>query len=155
MHDLHTLHHETPLGDLLPRSVTHVLARNGVHTVEELKRAYPIGLLKMHGMGMLRFRQIEAGFFPGKSFTPARVMSPIRQIKGSSLNGALSPGTVQVLACAGITTVAKLLAMEPAQLLKIKSLGVGKLREIESVFFPGQHYELVRGRRKWTTLPDL
>lgn len=139
---------ETPLGDLLPLRVKAVLQRNGIHTVEALHRAYPHQLLKMWGMGMFRLKQIEAVFFSGKSFTPARIYSPIRHIKGTSLNGALSPATVQVLSRAGVTTVEQLKAMEPKELLAIRGLGVHKLREIESVFFPGQRYELLRGRRQ-------
>lgn len=126
---------QTPLGDLLPLRVKAVLERNGVTTVEAVCRAYPHQLLKMWGMGMFRFKQIEAAFFPGKSFTPARIYSPIRHIKGSSLNGALSPATVQVLSRAGITTVEQLKAMEQKELLDIRGLGVQKLREIKGVFF--------------------
>ena len=132
---------ETPLGDLLPPRVKIVLEKNGIHTVEDVQRAYPNRLLKMRGIGMLRFKQIEVVLFPGESFTPERVSSPIRHIKGSSLNGVLSPGTVRILAGGGVTTVEKLVAMEPEQLLKIHGLGVGKLREIERVFFVGEKRE--------------
>ncbi|MCS4292731.1 DNA repair protein RadC [Comamonas sp. BIGb0152] len=126
---------ETPLGDLLPSYVTRVLAKNGVHSVEGVKRAYPNELLKMHGIAMLRFRQIEAVFFPGQTFTPAQVLSPLRHISGASLNEPLSPVTVRALARGGITSVEQLQAMKPKDLLKIQGLGVIKLREIERVFF--------------------
>lgn len=112
-----------------------------MRTVEELKRAYPNGLLKMHGMGMLRFREIEGVLFPGESFTPAIPRPPARHVKGSSLNGALPPAIVLALARGGIMTVADLLATEPSQLLKIKGLGVKKLREIERVLFAGEKRE--------------
>jgi len=145
---------ETPLGDLLPPKVKIVLGKGGIHTVEELHKAYPHELLKIRGIGMYRFRQIEAVFFPKKAFEPPRVRSPLRHVRGSSLNGTLSPATVQTLARGGITTVDQLKAAQPADLLKIERLGIGMLREIESVFFPGQHYEVPRGRRPAPTLPD-
>jgi len=109
----------------------------------------------MWGLGMLRFKQIESVFFPGRSHIPKRIYSPIRQIKQSSLNGVLSPVTVQTLARGGVLTAEQLCAMEPKDLLKIRGLGMVKLREIESVFFPGQHYEVPRGRRPAPTLPEL
>lgn len=135
MHPFPSLQPETLLGDLLPPRVKTVLLRNGIRTVEEVRRAYPDQLLKMRGMGMLRFRDIERSLFPGESFTPAMPRTPVRQIKGSSLNGVLSPATVQALARGGITTVEQLRAMNPKQLMKIDGFGAGKLREIEGVFF--------------------
>ena len=80
---------------------------------------------------MFRFKQIEAALFPGKSFIPARIYSPVRHIKGSSLNGVFAPETVQALARGGITTIEQLLAKEPKVLLRIRGLGMHKLREIE------------------------
>ncbi len=130
---------ETPLGDLLPLRVKALLQRNGVHTVEDVRKSYPHQLLKIRGMGMLRFKQIEAVFFPGESFTPTRVYSPIQHIKGSSLNGTLSPAAVRALARGGITTVDQLLAAERKDLMNIKGLGALKLREIERVFFSAQN----------------
>lgn len=126
---------ETPIGDLLPLRVKTILERNGINTVEGVRRAYPNQLLKMWGVGMFRFKQIEAALFPGKSFTPARIYSPIRHIRGSSLNGALAPATVQVLCRGGITTIEQLLAMETKELLTIRGLGIHKLREIENFFY--------------------
>ena len=123
---------ETPIGDQLPLRVKTILERNGIHTIEGVRSAYPNELLKMWGMGMFRFKQIEAALFPGKSFTPARIHSPVRYIKGSSLNGALAPATVQVLLRGGITTVEQLHAMERKELLNIKGLGIHKLGEIEN-----------------------
>jgi len=126
---------ETPLGSLLPSYVTRILAKNGIRTIEGVHKAYPLELVTMRGIGMLRFKQIEAVLFPGKSFVPRRVYSPIRRIKGSSLNGALSPATVQALARGGITTVDELLVTAPQDLLKIWGFSVAKLREIESIFY--------------------
>ncbi|GAB2712777.1 helix-hairpin-helix domain-containing protein [Comamonas sediminis] len=125
---------ETPLDDLLPLRVKALLQKNGIHTVEDVRKAYPHQLLKIWGMGMLRFKQIEAVLFPGESFTPTRVYSPLPHIKGSSLNGTISPAAVRALARGGITTVDQLLAAERKDLMNIKGLGVLKLREIESVF---------------------
>ena len=141
MHPFPSLQPETPLGNLLPLRVKTVLLKNGIHTMEEVRRAYPDQLLKMRGMGMLRFRDIEGALFPGESFTPAMPRPPVRQIKGSSLNGVLSPATVQALARGGITTVEQLRTMNPKQLMKIDGFGVGKLREIEGVFLMGQRHE--------------
>ncbi|MEJ5127623.1 helix-hairpin-helix domain-containing protein [Comamonas sp. MYb21] len=139
---------ETPLGDVLQPRVKRILERNGIHTVEALRSAYPHQLVKMWGLGMYRFRLIERAFFPDKSFTPARIYSPVRHIRGSSLNGALDPSIVMALLSAGITTPEELKAVEPAELLKIKGLGVNRLREIERAFFPGQHYEIPRVRKQ-------
>lgn len=125
---------ETSLGDLLPLRVKAILEKNGVHTAEALRMAYPDQLLRMRGMGMLRFKQIEAAFFPGESFTPTRIHSTLRHIKGSSLNGALSPAVVRALAGGGVTTVDQLRATERKELLAFKGLGPTKLREIERVF---------------------
>lgn len=126
---------ETPLGDLLPLRVMIVLARNGIHTVEGVQRAYPYELLEFRGIGMVRLRQIENALFPGKSYNLQLVYPPAHLIKGSSFNGALSPRTIRALARAGITTVEQLQAMKPKDLLKIQGLGVIKLREIERLFF--------------------
>jgi hypothetical protein len=139
---------ETPLGDVLQPRVKRILERNGIHTVEALRSAYPHQLVKMWGLGMYRFRTIEKAFFPGKSFTPARVYSPVRHIHGSSLNGALDPSIVTALLRAGITTAEQLKAVEPAELLKLTGIGVNRLREIERAFFPGQHYEIPRVRKQ-------
>lgn len=129
---------ETPLGDLLPVPVKTVLSKNGIHTVEEIRKAYPGQLLSMKGMGMLRFRQIEAAFFPGCSFTPKRVYSPISLVKGSFLNGCLSPATVRALGRGGVNTPEQLVAIEPEELLKLPGLGPTKLKEIEDVFYPSK-----------------
>lgn|GEM_PF-368758 len=218
---------ELPLDKILPRSLKNLLESNGIYTVEAAFRAYPDHLLKLPGMGISKFRQLERILFPGetftprrvpppipyaqrsslngvlspatvqtlarggittftqlraasrkdllaikalgatklreieralslcKSFTPARVYMPSRHVDGSALNGYLSAAVVRALARGGITTVDQLRAAEPAELLKIERLGVGMLREIESMFFPGQHYEVPRGRRAQPTSPEL
>lgn len=52
---------ETSLGDLLPIGVKTILEKNGVHTAEAVRMAYPDQLLRMRGMGMLRFSNILPG----------------------------------------------------------------------------------------------
>jgi len=122
---------ERPLGDLLPLRVKVLIQRNGVHTVDDVRKAYPHQLLKMWGMGMVRFKQIEAVFFPAQSFTPKRVYAPLPHIKGSSLKGTPLPRRRPSLGARGITTVDQLLAAERKDLMNIKGLGALKLREIE------------------------
>lgn len=111
------------LKGLLPSPVIGIRAKNDVHTIDELLKAYPHQLLKMRGLGMLRFKQIEKAFFPGEAFIPARVRSPISHVKGSSLNGVLTPSTVRVLGRGGITTPEQLLALSSDELLKFQGLG--------------------------------
>lgn len=91
----------------------------------------------MRGMGMLRFIQIETALFPGKPYNLELAYTPARHVKGSSLNGPLSPRIVRTLARAGITTVEELRATDLKQLLKIEGLGMVMLRDIERVFFTG------------------
>lgn len=129
---------ETSLGDLLPKYVTRVLARNGITTVEGVREAYPHGLLNMWGLGHLRFKQIEAAFFPGHSYIPERSYFPISKVKGSSLNGVLTPATVQALARGGVMTAEQLIEKEPKDLLKIEGFGLTKLKEVERVFYPSK-----------------
>ena len=122
---------ERPLGDLLPLRVKVLIQRNGVHTVDDVRKAYPHQLLKMWDMGMVRFKQIEAVFFLAQSFTPKRVYAPLPHIKGSSLKGTPLPRRRPSLGARGITTVDQLLAAERKDLMNIKGLGALKLREIE------------------------
>lgn len=124
----------SPPERLLPPRVASILATKGIRTIEEVRNAYPDQLLKIRGLGMLRFRQIERALFPGKSFTPARVMSPISHVKGSSLNGVLNPATVRALARGGITAPEILHDVTSKDLLKIPGLGINMVQEIEQVF---------------------
>lgn len=129
---------ETSLGDLLPKYVTRVLARNGITTVEGVREAYPHGLLNMWGLGLLRFKQIEAALFPGHSHFPEQTYFRICKVKGSSLNGVLTPATVQALARGGVMTPEQLIEKEPKDLLKIQGFGHAKLKEVEQVFYPSK-----------------
>jgi len=146
---------ESSLNGVLSPGTVQTLARGGITTFTQLREASRKDLLAIKALGATKLREIERALLLGKSFTPTRDDMPIRHIKGSSLNGSLSPAVVRALARGGITTVDQLKAAEPAYLLNIERLGVGMLREIESVFFPGQHYELLRGRRAQPTLPKL
>lgn len=125
---------ELPLGNLLPLRLKNLLEGNGIYTVQAAFRAYPDRLLKLPGMGISRFKQLEQILFPGKSYKPPRVHPAIPQAPGSSFNGILSPGTVKTLARGGITTVEQLRAATRKELLSIKALGPTKLREIERIF---------------------
>lgn len=130
----------TPLDGKLPSQVIQILSRHGINTVEAVHKAYPLGLLAIKGIGLLRLRKIEKAFFPGRSYIPTHALPPIPFISGSSLNGVLPVAVVRVLARGGITTSEQLRAAYPLDLLKIPSLGEGSLREIERVFFAGQRY---------------
>lgn len=125
----------TPLDGLLSDRIIKILAKNGIYSVEGIQQAYPLALLRMHGIGMLRFRKIELVFFPGQSFEPEFAAPTIRMAYDSSLNGQLPLVTVRALARAGIKTPEQLRAAYPDKLLKIRTIGTGTLREIERVFF--------------------
>lgn len=123
-----------PLEGLVPTRVASILAQNDIHTVEDVRKAYPHGLAKLRGLGMLRLKQIEAALFPGKNFTPVRIRAPISHVKGSLLNGTLSPAVVRALARNGIITVDSLRLVSPDELLRLPGLGHAMLREIERAF---------------------
>ncbi|WP_312524955.1 helix-hairpin-helix domain-containing protein [Comamonas sp.] len=129
MFDAATLKPEMSLVGLLPSIVTGILAKNGVHTIDELQKAYPYRLLTMRGMGMLRLKEIETALFPGQSFVPQRIRSPILHVRGSSLNGVLTPATVRALGRGGVTTAEQLLGLSSNELLKCPGLGASNLRK--------------------------
>lgn len=128
----------TPLDGLLSERTIRILAKNGVDSVEAVRQAYPLGLLRMHGIGMLRLRRIEMALSPGQRYEPGFAAPAIRYAYDSSLNGKLPLVTVRALARAGIKTPEQLREAYPRQLLKIRTIGTGTLREIERVFFPEQ-----------------
>lgn len=130
----------TPLDGKLPFQVIRILARHGIHSAEAVHKAYPLDLLAIKGIGLLRLRKIEKALMPGKTYIPSHALPPIPFVSGSSLNGVLPVSIVRALARGGITTPEQLRAAYPLDLLKIRSLGEGSLREIERVFFAGQHY---------------
>lgn len=130
----------TPLDGLLSDRIIRILAKNGIASVEAIQQAYPVGLLRMHGIGMLRFRKIERAFFPGQCFEPDFAVPAIRFAHDSSLNGKLPLVTVRALARAGIKTPEQLREAYPHKLLRIRTIGTGTLREIERVFFVGKKW---------------
>jgi len=130
----------TPLDGLLSDRIIRILAKNGIASVEAIQQAYPVGLLRMHGIGMLRFRKIERAFFPGQCFEPDFAVPAIRFAHDSSLNGKLPLVTVRALARAGIKTPEQLREAYPHKLLRIRTIGTGTLREIERVFFAGKKW---------------
>jgi len=147
---------KTPLGGLLPLRITALLQRNGVHTVEDVRNAYPHQLLKMQGMGMLRFRQIEAALIKGESYTPRLAAPPLPDVPSSRLKNSLLPlAIVRNLARNGILNDQELRDAYPQKLLRIRTFGIGSLREVERIFFPGQRYEPPTGRRPALVLPDI
>ncbi|MCD2165056.1 hypothetical protein [Comamonas koreensis] len=115
--------------------------RNGLDTEDAVRKAYPLGLLAIKGIGLMRLRKIEKAFFPGQSYVPSHAMPDLPFVSGSCLNGSLPVAIVRALARGDITTPEQLREAYPHELLKIRSLGEGSLREIERVFFPGQRYE--------------
>lgn len=123
-----------PLEGLVPTRVASILAQNDIHTVEDVRKAYPHGLAKMRGLGTLRLKQIEAALFPRKNLTPGRIRAPISHVKGSLLNGTLSPAVVRALARNDIITVEKLRLVSSDELLRLPGLGHAMLKEIERAF---------------------
>lgn len=118
-----------------------ILRRNGLDSVEAVRRAYPLDLLAIKGIGLLRLRKIEKAFLPGQAYIPTHALPALPFVAGSCLNGSLPVAIVRALARGDITTPEQLRQAYPHELLKIHSLGEGSLREIERVYFPGQHYE--------------
>lgn len=134
-------HASSSLEGKLPAPVVRLLVRNGVDTVEAVRKAYPLGLLAIKGIGLLRLRKIEKAFMPGQAYIPTHAMPDLPFVSGSCLNGSLPAAIVRALARGDITTPEQLRQAYPHELLKIRSLGEGSLREIERVYFPGQRYE--------------
>ncbi|MCD2165825.1 helix-hairpin-helix domain-containing protein [Comamonas koreensis] len=137
---------QTPLDGLLSDRIIRILVKNGVDSVEGVRQAYPLRLLRMHGIGMMRLRHIEMAFFPDQCYEPDFAPPSIRFAQDSSLNGRLPLVTVRTLARAGIKTPEQLREAYPHKLLKIHTIGARTLREIERVFFPGQRFPLKEDR---------
>jgi hypothetical protein len=58
------------LKEILPPRLWRALARNGLKTMEEVRRLYPEKLLQMPDIGPRAFRKIEALLFPGQYYVP-------------------------------------------------------------------------------------
>ncbi len=147
--------HATPLHGKLSPALIRVLAKNDLHTVDALRHAYPIKLLRLHGVGQVRMRQIEVALLSGDVHTPLPTLPERSRVPGSALETLPLPmGIVRCLARNGIMNQQQLKDAYPEKLLKIKSFGERSLREVERIFFPGQHYKLPSGRRPGTLLRD-
>lgn len=59
---------DSPLNHALPPAIVCVLARAGIWTLEQLREAYPLQLLRIPSLGSGMFRQIERAFFRGQRF---------------------------------------------------------------------------------------
>lgn len=125
----------TPLHGKIPPGLIRLLAKNDLHTVEAVQHAYPIKLLRMHGIGRVRMRQIEAALLPGNSYTLLPTYPERSRVPGSALETLPLPmGIVRCLARNGIMNVQQLKDAYPAKLLKIRSFGESSLREVERIF---------------------
>ena len=60
----------TEVSDLktLSARTLNVLARNGIHSIEEIRTHYPNRLLRLTGFGMHALREVEAALFPGAKY---------------------------------------------------------------------------------------
>ena len=56
--------------EILPPRLWRALGRNGLTTLEEVKRRYPEDLLQMPNIGPRTFRKIEALLFPNQHYVP-------------------------------------------------------------------------------------
>lgn len=136
----------TPLNGKLPPGLIRALAKNNLHTVEEVRNAYPLKLLRMHGIGRVRLQKIEAALIDGEAYAHARNLPKPSKVAGSLLEDLPLPiGLVRCLARNDIFTEQQVRDAYPEKLLRIRSFGESALRQVERVFFPGQHYELPRG----------
>ena len=146
---------KTPLHGLLSIGVVRILAKNNLHTVEAVKRAYPERLLRMPGIGIVRFRMIEAALIHSDTYKPIFAAPAFPEVPGSALkNSPLPLAIVRCLARNGILNDQQLRDAYPEKLLRIRTFGVNSLREVERIFFPGQQYQMPSGRRPAPSLPD-
>lgn len=58
------------LKEILPPRLWRALARNGLTTLEEVRRLYPEQLLQMPDIGPRTFRKIEGLLFPNQYYVP-------------------------------------------------------------------------------------
>lgn len=54
---------------LSPR-VCRLLDSHGITTADQIKAAYPLGLLGIRGFGFKALREVEAAFLPGQHYIP-------------------------------------------------------------------------------------
>lgn len=146
---------ETPLHGLLSVELERVLAKNNLHTLEAVNRVYPEGLLRMRGISIVRFRQIEAVLNPRELYRSVYAAPQIPDVQRTALKTSHLPlALVRLLARNGILNETQLRDAYPERLMRIRSFGIGSLREVERLFFPGQRYDPPSGKRPHPTLPD-
>ncbi|MEJ5152588.1 hypothetical protein [Comamonas sp. MYb396] len=146
---------KTPLQGKLPLGLVRVLGKNNLHTVEAVKRAYPERLLRMPGIGIVRFRMIEAELIHTEWYKPQFAAPPFPEVPGSTLkNSPLPLAVVRRLARNGILSEPQLRDAYPEKLMRISSFGLGSLREVERIFFPGHRYDPPTGKQPPPSLPD-
>lgn len=144
----------TPLLGKLSPALIRVLAKINLHSVEAVKGAYPERLLRLPGIGMVRFRKIEAALIREEAYTSPLANSALRDVAGSSLKHyPLPQAIVRCLARNGIMSDQQLRDAYPEKLLRIRTFGIRSLKEVERILFPGQQYHLPRGRRPARKLP--
>lgn len=145
----------TPLDGKLPLGLIRVLAKNNIHTLEAVKRVYPEALLRMRGISIVRFRQIEAMLNPIEIYQPVYAAPQFPDVHDTALNTSFLPlALVRLLARNGIFNETQLRDAYPERLLGINSFGIGSLREVERIFFPGQRYESPSGKKPLPMLPN-
>lgn len=145
----------TPLDGKLPLGLIRVLAKNNLHTLEAVKLMYPEALLHMRGISIVGFRQIEAVLNPSEIYQSVYAAPQLPEVHGSALQTSHLPlALVRLLARNGILNETQLRDAYPERLLRISSFGIGSLREVERVFFPGQRYDPPFGKKPPPTLPS-
>ncbi|MEJ5152769.1 DNA-directed RNA polymerase subunit alpha C-terminal domain-containing protein [Comamonas sp. MYb396] len=141
-------HADKSLQGLLPPDLWKLLARHDITTLAQVEALYPAKLLKIHYLGPVRFRQIEALLFPGRRYE-VPVLAPIEteDLDGTSLEGLVSRRVLITLRRHGIKTVQQLVAAYPRRLVEITGFGIKALREVEATFFDGQRFEPMKSRK--------
>lgn len=136
------------LQDLLPPDLWKLLARHDITTLAQVEELYPAKLLKIHYLGPVRFRQIEALLFPGRRYeVPMQAPIETEDLDGTSLEGLVSRRVLITLRRHGIKTVQQLMAAYPRRLVEITGFGIQALREVEATFFEGQRFEPMKSRK--------
>lgn len=125
-----------------------LLARHDITTLAQVEALYPAKLLKIHYLGPVRFRQIEAHLFPGRRYEPpAQEPLDIDALDGKPLEGLITRRILITLRRHGIKTVEQLVAAYPWRLVEITGFGIKALREVEATFFDGQRFEPMKTRK--------
>jgi len=114
---------KTPLQGKLSVGLVRILGKNNLHSVEAVKRAYPERLLRMPGIGIVRFRMIEAELIHSETYKPTFAPPPFPEVPGSTLkNSNLPLAVVRRLARNGILNEQQLRNAYPEKLMRISSI---------------------------------